>query len=120
MNIGKTGLKGECMVADFLSKNGYTVIKRNFSCRFGEIDIISETKEYIVFTEVKTRKENSLVSPAQSVIHSKQRKLRLTAENFLTRFKSEKQPRFDVAEVTVFLKDDGKEGFRLNYIKNAF
>ena len=60
MNIGKTGEKGESLVAGFMRKNGCTVIKRNYQCRFGEIDIIAEKGEYIIFTEVKTRREGSM------------------------------------------------------------
>ena len=48
MNIGKTGGTGEYLTAEFLRKNGYTVVKRNYHCRYGEIDIIAETKEYII------------------------------------------------------------------------
>ena len=42
MNIGRVGKSGEDMVAAFLRKNGYKIAKRNYSCRFGEIDIIAE------------------------------------------------------------------------------
>ena len=51
----------------FMRKNGCTVIKRNYQCRFGEIDIIAEKGEYIIFTEVKTRREGGMVSPAESL-----------------------------------------------------
>lgn len=120
MNIGKTGETGERLVADFLRKKGCKVIKRNYQCRFGEIDIIAETAEYIIFTEVKTRAEGSIVSPAESVDRRKRQRIILAAENFLCRYETELQPRFDVAEVTVFKKSDGENGYRLNYIKNAF
>ncbi len=120
MNIGKTGGMGESLTAEFLRKNGVSIIKRNYHCRFGEIDIIGETKEYIIFVEVKTRKENSLVSPAEAVDENKQRRLILTAENFLSKYETDLQPRFDVALVTVYEKQDSSDGFRLNYIKNAF
>ena len=120
MNIGKTGETGERLVADFMSKKGCTVIKHNYQCRFGEIDIIAETREYIIFTEVKTRAEGSIVSPAESVDRRKQERILLAAEDFLCKYETVLQPRFDVAEVTVFKKSDGRNGYRLNYIKNAF
>lgn len=120
MNTKETGMIGEIMVADFLRSKGYTIIKRNFHSRYGEIDIIASKDEYIVFTEVRTRKEKSLVSPAESVTAAKQKKVSLTALEFLLRFETPLQPRFDVAEVTVFQKADGTDGFKLNYIKNAF
>lgn len=120
MNIGKTGATGEDRVASFLRKSGYTIVKRNFQCRFGEIDIIAETDEYILFVEVKTRKENSLVSGIESVTLKKQQRIMLTAEEYLSKTLNTKQPRFDVAEVTVFTRADNSIGYNLNYIKNAF
>ena len=94
MNIGKTGGIGESLTAEFLRKNG--------------------------FTEVKTRRELSLVSPAEAVDTHKQRRIILTAEDFLSKYETELQPRFDVAEVTVYKKNDGTDGYKLHYIKNAF
>lgn len=120
MNIGKTGGTGERLTAEFLHKNGFSIIKRNYHCRYGEIDIIAENKEYIIFTEVKTRREDSLVSPAEAVDFRKQQRIILTAEDFLTKYETALQPRFDVAEVTVYSKKDGSDGYKLHYIKNAF
>ena len=120
MNIGKTGGMGESLTADFLRKNGFVIVKRNYHCRYGEIDIIAENKEYIIFTEVKTRREDSLVSPAEAVDARKQGRIILTAEDFLSKYVTELQPRFDVAEVTVFKRSDGTDGYKLHYLKNAF
>ena len=52
MNIGKIGKSGEDRTAAFLRKRGFAIIKRNYQCRFGEIDIIAEDREYIIFVEV--------------------------------------------------------------------
>ncbi len=120
MDRGETGKKGEQLTAEYLIKNGCAVIKRNYHSRFGEIDIIAETKEYIIFTEVKTRKDASVVSPAEAVDIHKQKRIILTAQDFLSKYETELQPRFDVAEVTVFKRKDGSDGYRLHYIKNAF
>ena len=120
MNIGVTGKNGEDVVAAFLRKKGLSVIKRNYQCRFGEIDIIAETEEYIIFVEVKTRKQNSMVSAAESVDYHKQQRIMLTAEDYISKTLCEKQPRFDVAEVTTFKTDKGEKKYAINYIKNAF
>ena len=69
MNIGATGKNGEDRVADFLIKQGAAVIYRNFVCKKGEIDIIAEESEYIVFVEVKTRKENSIIPFDYSIFY---------------------------------------------------
>lgn len=122
MNIGKTGTIGENKVAAYLVKQGYTVLKRNFQCRFGEIDIIAQKDEYIVFIEVKTRSSNALVSGAEAVNSFKQQRIIATANYFLTKFQyyTDKNIRFDVAEVSTFEKPNGEIGYNLNYIANAF
>lgn len=120
MNIGVVGKIGEDKVAAFLHKNGWKIVRRNYQCRFGEIDIIAKNDEYIIFVEVKTRKENSIVTPAESVTCAKQERVSLTAQDYLSKTECELQPRFDVAEVTVCQKTDGSAKYCLNYIKNAF
>lgn len=120
MNIGKTGKSGEDKVAAFLRSKGYKIIKRNYSCRFGEIDIIAEENEYIVFVEVKTRKQNSIVSGADAVDYRKQQRIMLTAEDFIAKTECVLQPRFDVATVICYEKENGQMGFNLEYFKNAF
>lgn len=120
MNIGATGLEGEKRVAAYLRKNGFTVVKQNYVCKYGEIDIIAQNHEYILFVEVKTRKQGSLVSGAEAVDGFKQRRIMLTAQDFIVKTECELQPRFDVAEVTVFKKQNGGTGYKLHYIKNAF
>ena len=49
MNIGKTGSEGEKRVAEFLRRRGFSIIKRNYLCRYGEIDIIAENEEFLLF-----------------------------------------------------------------------
>lgn len=120
MNIKEIGRLGENMVADYLRKKGCIIVKQNYRTRFGEIDVIAEDKEHIIFTEVKTRSEKYAVSGAEAVDSGKRRRILLAALDFNRKLKVELQPRFDVAEVTVFEKADGTKSFSLNYIKDAF
>ncbi len=120
MNIGKIGQIGEKRVAEFLRRRGFSVVKTNYQCRFGEIDIIAENSEYILFVEVKTRKVNPLISGVQAVDFKKQQRIILASQDYIVKTHCEKQPRFDVAEVTVSEKADGGMGFSLKYIENAF
>ncbi len=115
----KYGVTGEALTADFLRKNGCIIYKRNYQCRFGEIDIIAEKGDLLLFVEVKTRIQNSMVSPADAVDVHKQRRIILTAEDFLSKVHKEYICRFDVCEITVE-NADGAERYKLNYIKNAF
>lgn len=119
MNIGKVGLIGEKKVASFLRKYGYKILKRNYQCKFGEIDIIATKDDFIVFVEVKTRKKGGLVSAAEAVDNFKQQRILKTAEDFIVKTDCEMQPRFDVAEVYVEGPAENIK-YSLNYIKNAF
>lgn len=111
-----TGKAGESHIAQYLEARGFRIVKRNYACRFGEIDIIAENGTYIVFVEVKTREEGSLVQPFEAVTPAKQRRVVLTAGLFLTEHPTELQPRFDVAAVATRRgKIVGED-----YLENAF
>ncbi len=111
-----TGRAGESHVAKLLERKGFHILKRNYRCRFGEIDIIAENRQYIVFVEVKTREEGSLVSPFEAITPAKQQKVVLTAGLYLTAHPTTAQPRFDAAAVyTKKGKIVGEE-----YLENAF
>lgn len=119
INIYELGKKGEDLTVDFLKKQGYIIFKRNYHSRYGEIDVIAEKGELLLFVEVKTRIENSMVSPAEAVDFVKQNKIRMTAKEFLSKTLMDYNCRFDVSEVTVHNVYD-EQIFRINYIENAF
>ncbi len=58
LNTHKLGEIGENLAIKFLEKNGYKILERNFRSKFGEIDIIAQDKNTLVFVEVKTRLNN--------------------------------------------------------------
>ncbi len=118
-DVKKRGNAGEDLTAQYLREKGFIITKRNFHSRYGEIDIIAENEQYILFVEVKTRQAGSFVSAAESVDVHKRRKLVATAEEYLMRSFCTLQPRFDVAEITLFGKTERKE-YKINYIENAF
>ncbi|NLX92829.1 MAG: YraN family protein [Clostridiales bacterium] len=112
-----SGAWGETYAARYLRDEGCQIIAANVSNRYGEVDIIAADKEYIFFAEVKTRGENAIASPAESVTYQKQRKICGVAAAFLQSHKYDLQPRFDVIEV--WLDKDSKLK-KINHIKNAF
>ena len=114
------GRLGEQMVAEYLKKQGYIITRQNYIGKYGEIDIIAEDNEYIVFTEVKTREEGSPISPAGAVSNSKKRKIVLCAKEFLSKLRREASYRIDVAEVIYKVDEKGQFSASLNYIRNAF
>ena len=118
MNIGKTGAEGEKRVANYLRKTGFSVIKRNFQSRYGEIDIIAENEEFLLFVEVKTRKIGAIIRGVYAVDKAKQTRIEKTAMNYMVKYNINLQPRFDIAEVEV----SGKifKSVKINYIEKAF
>lgn len=99
------GKAGEDFCEKIYIKSGYKIIGRNIHSRFGEIDIIAENENYVVFVEVKTRCEVRIGDPREAVTAQKQKKIILTALWFLQNRGLNKQPRFDVLEV---IHRDGK------------
>ncbi len=116
MNNAQTGRLGEDFAAAYYEKIGYKILGRNVHSRFGEIDIIAQNDEYIVFAEVKTRGKNRIAAAREAVDLKKQRKIVLTAMEYISENNVMSQPRFDVFEV---LQNDGKI-YKFNLIENAF
>ena len=120
-NILNSGQKAELAVAGYLRSKGAIISKMNYHSRYGEIDIIAETKKTVIFVEVKFRSANALFTPREAVDTNKQRKIILTAKDFLAKSNiPELQPRFDIAEVFLEKSPSGEENYKINYIKNAF
>ena len=97
--IKSTGRWGEAQAEKFLRKKGYRTVERNYSCRFGEIDLIVSDREYLVFVEVKTRRSNEFAAAREFVGPGKQRRVRAAASLWLAAHETELQPRFDVIEI---------------------
>lgn len=114
-NIGEIG---EEYAFKFLKKKKYKILERNYRKRYGEIDIIAENKNYIVFVEVKTRHKDSMTSAADAVNRQKQLKIIKTASMYLAENETEKFCRFDVCEV--YINSDNLKLVDINYIEAAF
>lgn len=119
MNTKLNGHWGEQKAADYLKKKNYRIVGLNYSSRFGEIDIIAEKREYIIFVEVKLRKDAYFADAREFVTRTKQEKIIKTASLWLSRNNCEKQVRFDVIEVYAS-NVNGSSALRINHIENAF
>lgn len=95
----RLGQWGEEQAALFLQRQGYEIVERRWRCRFGEIDLIARNREYLIFVEVKLRKNAAFAHAREFVDFRKQEKLRTTARLYLASHPTRLQPRFDVAEV---------------------
>ena len=123
MGTLEKGKFGEAEAAKFMRNNGYQIVSMGFHSRFGEIDVIAENEEYVVFVEVKTRKNSNFAAAREYVDFRKQRRILSTAKMWLARSRTQKQPRFDVIEIYADNIDDirsGKGHMTINHIKNAF
>ena len=93
------GSWGEALAADYLRRKHYKIVAANYSCRFGEIDIIAQNREYLVFVEVKLRKNDRFAGAREFVDYRKQDKIRMTASLYLSDYPTKLQPRFDIIEI---------------------
>lgn len=112
------GNLGEDFACEYLQKNNYKIVERNFRCKQGEIDIIAKdlTKNELVFIEVKTRLNFHFGRPAQSVHAIKQKHIFNVAKYYIYKNHLENSfLRFDVIEVFV-----QNYQFKINHIKQIF
>lgn len=100
MDRRQIGILGETEAARYYRNQGYQMVAANFRTRQGEIDLIVEKGGWLVFVEVKTRAEGSLVEAKEAVTPAKQRKLLAAAGAYLSALPREPEKvRFDVVEV---------------------
>ncbi len=94
------GRTGERLAAEELTRQGYRFIERNFRCCHGEIDLIAEDANDLIFIEVKTRRGNAYGLPEEAVTPRKQQKLVQVATYYLDLHAcSERSWRIDVVAV---------------------
>ncbi len=110
--IGKIG---EDIACKYILQKNYKIIKRNFYCRQGEIDIIAKDKNEVVFIEVKTRTNNKYGEPVDSITYYKKNKIIKSIQYYIYKEKIEHiDIRIDVIEI---YSKKGK--YKINHIKNA-
>ena len=119
MNTNLLGAWGEELAVKYLQKKHYRILTMGYRTRFGEIDIIAVNKSYIIFVEVKLRKNNQYASACEFVDARKQMKLRKTAQLWIAENESAKQPRFDVIEIYAPAGLETKKP-EIFHIENAF
>jgi putative endonuclease len=83
MNRQELGRLGERLAKDTLKKRGYRILETNFRCRRGEIDIVAQQKDCLVFIEVRTKSNLNFGSPEESITETKKRKLVSSALTYL-------------------------------------
>ena len=82
MNTRKTGETYEQKAAEYLRSQGVQILECNYRSRIGEIDLIGQDGAYLVFFEVKYRKDNQKGAPAEAVTYSKQKTICKVADYY--------------------------------------
>lgn len=114
------GRLGEEYAAGIYRRHGYEILTRNYYVRGGELDIVAANDSFLVFVEVKTRREGSVSTPSESVTATKRRRLSYAANAYLEAYpealNQARQPRFDVVEI--YAREGRLTRFRI--LENAF
>ncbi len=101
------GTLGENMAAEYLSKNGYEILTKNFRGRVGEIDIIGMKENILIFFEVKTRRNLNCGEPIESINAEKLRRIQILGEEYKNLHNlRNRQSRVDVIEILITQQQD--------------
>jgi putative endonuclease len=104
------GQSGEDDALAYLQQHGLNLVERNFLCKGGEIDLVMQDKDVLVFVEVRKRAAGNYGGAAASITPAKQRRLIIAAQQYLQRYKMPPACRFDIIAI------DGSE---IDWLKNA-
>ena len=110
------GKIAEDLAAEYLVKNGYKILVRNFRYQKAEIDIISEKDNLIIVTEVKARSTDFFILPQEAVTKGKIKLIVTAANHFMEEFNKNQEVRFDIISVL----PDQKGNLEIEHILDAF
>lgn len=116
MSTRSIGLEKENVALDYLTQHGLKLLHRNYQCKQGEIDLIMQHLETLIFIEVRYRHSKNYGGSAASISPSKQKHLIQTARFYLRTYYHQRPPlcRFDVIAI------NGDNDADLTWIRNAF
>ncbi len=110
-----TGKEGEEEARCFLIKHEYIILHTNWRWHHYELDIIATKDDELVIVEVKTRSEDYLISPEESIDNGKIKRITSAADVYARYFRLSMPIRFDI--ITLIKSDNGYE---IEHIKDAF
>ena len=110
------GKRGEQLAVDFLLKNNYQILERNYRFEKAEIDIIAQKKEVLAVVEVKTRSKIDFGNPQDFVKPKQIKNLTKAVDAYVTSNELEVEVRFDIIAI---VKKSSKE-FKIEHLENAF
>jgi len=105
------------LAKDYLKRQGYKILTQNYRKKYGEIDIVAQQKNDLIFVEVKTCTQSEFGSPESWVTYRKQQQIGKMAASYIKEHRYRNfNCRFDVIAVRLGRKDSE----RIVHIKNAF
>ncbi|GAV23657.1 YraN family protein [Carboxydothermus pertinax] len=115
MNRRELGQKWEELAEQYLERKGYQILNRNYQIRGGEIDIIAQEGEFLVFIEVRYRSDISYGTPSETVSKKKKAALKKAIKVYIHQnYLYHLQPRVDLIGIERTAK-----GFLLNHYQNV-
>lgn len=109
------GKKGEQLAVDFLLKNGYDIIARNYRFDKAEVDIIAHQKDVLAIIEVKTRSTTNFGNPQDFVKPKQIQRLVKSVDEYVNVNCLDVEVRFDIIAI---VKED--KNFKIEHLENAF
>ena len=109
------GRHAEDLACDYLERQGLRVVERNYRCKAGELDLVMQHGDVLVFVEVRYRRSPRFGGAAASVDRRKQAKLITAALHFMQARRIKRPARFDVVGIT-----PGPERDTVEWIPDAF
>lgn len=113
----RLGDRGEKLAQAFLRSKGYKIIETNYRRREGEIDIIAQTGDCLVFVEVRTRRGSQFGTPEESLTETKQERLEALAQEYIQSHEN-LPPQWRIDVVAIELDSKGYIS-RIELIENA-
>ncbi|MBD8083072.1 YraN family protein [Chryseobacterium caseinilyticum] len=110
------GKEAENLAAEYLLKNEYKILVRNFRFKKNEVDIIAEKDNLIVVVEVKARSTDFFILPQEAVTKGKIKSIVLAANHFMEEFNKNQEVRFDIISVL----PNQKGNLEIEHIPDAF
>lgn len=112
MNTKVFGVQGEVLAEEYLKSKKYKILCKNYTTKIGEIDIVAQIEDVVVFVEVKARNTRRFGMPREAITPYKQNKIRKVATQYMLKHKlMNSKVRFDCIEI---LGDD------ITHLQNCF
>ena len=124
MSRVRLGRQGENLARQYLLQAGYRILAANYRCPWGEIDLVAQDGEELVFVEVRTRRSSAYGSPQESITPEKIERLQATAQDYLQNHtpepgRSELHWRIDLVSIRFDAARAGASAPSIEHLKHA-